>query len=173
MWRAFSRTCGPSTARRWWPRAARPCSVRCCPATGGLTNRYLYRSRWSCWTKFPTARSSSCRPATTRIRRPTCETTGPCQLPASPSSTTSDSSAAVEEVRLQQFNTYHWGCTVWAFEPLFEGQNKGKSCWLVCNPTTSPLITIYNDILHPYELCCFVVRDGFQEFRKNTLGTYL
>jgi len=106
-WRAFSRTCGPSTARRWWPRAARPCSVRCCPATGDPTNRCPYRSRWSCWTKFPTARSSSCRPATTRIRRPTCETTEPCRPPASPSSTTSDSSAAVEEVRLKQFNNYH------------------------------------------------------------------
>lgn len=84
---------------------------------------------------------------------------------------TSDSSAAVEEVRLQQFNNYHWGWTVWAFEPLFEGQNKGKSCWLVRNPTTSPLITIYNDILHPYKLCYFLIR-GFQDFRKNTLGTY-
>lgn len=97
-WRASWRTSGPFTVRKWWPPAVRPCSVPFYLATGDRTNRYRYRSKWSCWTRCPTGPWSSCRPATTRTRRPTCETTGPCRPPALLSSTTSGSSAAVEEV---------------------------------------------------------------------------
>lgn len=107
-WRASWRTCEPSTAKRWWPRAARPFSVPFCPATGGPTNRYRYRSKLSCWTRCPTARSLSCKPATTRTLRPICETTELYRPPAWPSSTIYGSSAAAEEVRIRNTQRVHY-----------------------------------------------------------------
>lgn len=104
-WRASWRTCGPSTARKWWPRAARPFSVRFCPATGGPTNPFRYRSRWSSWMRYPTAPWSLCKPATTKTRRPTCGTTGRCRPPAWPYSTTSGSSDAADEVSILGLNS--------------------------------------------------------------------
>lgn len=100
MWHASWKTSGPSTARKWWPRAARPFSVPFYRDTGGPTNRSRYRSKWSFWTRCPTVLSSLSRPATTRTRRLIWETTVPCRPPAWPSSTTSGSWAAAEEVRI-------------------------------------------------------------------------